>query len=267
MKKHHIEKKYLSIAGFTIECVFYETQYQQVRNLFLSQFKKIYGRLTFLESSKSDFRINIIDNSGMINVKLKDMNFIEYYQVKKNNLSEISTFYSISIFQFSHLVKFILFELLKGNGFYLHGATIIIEKQAVLLLGDSGIGKSTTVSLLRHNSLPFTDDLIVIRKIKKSFYCFQSHFIDKQVWIKKQPQGYPIKTVFFLKQANNTYTRKISSLTSQEEILKHLVSDKDTYYDFAKIVLNFIQSINNRSWYLFSNKNEEKLFVKIKELI
>lgn len=257
-----MRSEYLSIAGFTIELLLHPTEYKQSERLFLSQLFKFYkGFIKKNLNGTVDFTIHIIQEDPTEILKFKNKNYIEYYQTTQNKKS-IKTFYSISLEELSQLLKYIIFHLIQGSGFFIHGSVGIHEQKALLFLGDSGKGKSTVLRLLQKKTTPFADDIFIIRRIHSIYYCFQSPYLDKQTWILKQSNGYEIRKVFLLNQAKTTTIEKKSFDYSNKSILRELVSNSGTIIPFTKTVLSFLKG-NPVVRILHFRKNKKELFEAI----
>ncbi len=169
----------LYIAGYIFQLVFHDTEYRQAQKLFFLQlFKSYKGFILPVTNKKIDFTIHFTQSNQSEVLKFKDKNYIEYYKLtgKRNS---IFAFYSISLEQFSQLIRYILFHLLNTSGFFMHGAVSIKDDGAYLFMGASGQGKSTCIRLLRKRYTPFADDSFIIRKMHGHHYCFQTPFLDK----------------------------------------------------------------------------------------
>ncbi|MEO0185730.1 MAG: hypothetical protein ABIL20_08045, partial [candidate division WOR-3 bacterium] len=61
-------------------------------------------------------------------------------------------------------------------------------------------GKSTAMTLLSKKFLPVASDTVIIKKEKKEFYVYQTPFLEKDDWVKKDKKKYPLGKIFFLKK-------------------------------------------------------------------
>lgn len=254
------KKLYLSIAGFNIELLLHPTDYKQSEKLFLMQLFKVYrGFLIDYPKTDIDFTIHIIKNDHAELLKYKNKNYIEYYKIIKKNANSLITFYSISFEQFTDLLRFVLFRLLRASGFYMHGAGVIFKKKAILFIGASGEGKSTIITLLKDYCKPFADDIFIVRKIKNEFLCFQSHSLDKQIWIKKENKGYIINKVFFIHKSNKTYIKMISQEKAMKLLINNLIPSYDTIKYNIPTLFDFLKFHYERSYLLMFKKNRQQI--------
>lgn len=233
----------LFIAGYTFQLVFHETEYRQAQELFFLQLLKAYkGFMLPTANKKIDFTIHFTQSNQSEVLKFKEKNYIEYYKLTGKNNS-IFTFYSISLEQFTQLIRYILFFLLKkSSGFFLHGAASVKTDKAYLFIGASGKGKSTCIRLLRKIYTPFADDSFIIRKVKNTFYCFQTPFLDKQTWIKKNSRGFLIQKIFILEHSLSTHSELMNSSVAKEIILSEIIANKTNISTSVTALMKFLRS-------------------------
>ncbi|MFZ2205924.1 MAG: hypothetical protein WA061_01335 [Microgenomates group bacterium] len=233
----------LSIAGYIFQLVFHETEYHQAQGLFFLQLLKSYkGFILPTTNKKIDFTIHFIQNNQSEVLKFKEKNYIEYYKLTGKNNS-IFSFYSISLEQFTQLIRYALFYLLdKSSGFFLHGAVSVKNNGAYLFIGPSGRGKSTCIRLLRKAYIPFADDSFIIRKVNSNFYCFQTPFLDKQTWIKKNYCGFPIQKIYILEQSLYTSSELMDSSEAKEIILSELIANQTNISTSLRALMFFLKN-------------------------
>lgn len=111
-------------------------------------------------------------------------------------------------------------ELMRFNGFYLHGSAVALNQQAFIFSANSGTGKSTHAALwLRHfkSESPFiiNDDKPAILLKNGEFYAYGTPFSGKNDLSRNE--GVKIKALCFLQQAN---TDSIEKLNSKQAIIK-----------------------------------------------
>ena len=111
-------------------------------------------------------------------------NYIILYKDSAEN--KIITFPYISMLQFEFILRILLYRfLLTHNGIPLHTSAVAINGKACLFLGRSGSGKSTAMKLLSKKYTPLADDSGIITYENNNFYFYQTPFIEKQWWVKK----------------------------------------------------------------------------------
>jgi hypothetical protein len=213
------EYLYLSIAGFILKIHFKEWDWEFASNILRRAIKKHYkGFILQTERKKIDFQITIVETEKFYFSKRKNGDgFINFFHLGGKR---IITYYQISILQFQIIIRQILLILLsRNNGFILHGSANIISNKASLYLGKSGAGKSTVMKLLKDYFPPTADDTLILRRMNGKWGFFQSPFIEKEHWIKKNKKGYQIKGIFFLKKAK---CYKIVKITNKPYVLKRI---------------------------------------------
>ena len=200
--------------------------------------------------------MHFVQNNETEVLKFKNKNYIEYYKVGKSKKS-IFTFYTISLEQFIQLLRYLLFYLLKRTGFFMHGSVSIHNNKALLFLGPSGKGKSTIIGLLRNKALPFCDDSFIIRKIKSNYYCFQTPFLDKQSWVKKQSKGYLIKNIYILEQSKTVSIENTNQFDAKNILLGELVGNHTNIKHSTYALMKFLKNSKCISWLFFNLDSEE----------
>jgi hypothetical protein len=254
-----VKKTYLSIAGFNFEVVFNETEYLHSKNLFIHDFIRSFKGFICTDTSvEIHFKIYIYQkNEAQIYQNNKE-NFIEFFSTISAR-NELTTYYTISIQQFSLLLRYSLQVLLKDKGFFMHGACSIFDNQATLFLGESGKGKSTILKLTKNFTTPFADDIFIIREIEGHFKCFQSPIFDKQDWIKKQLTGYPIRSIFFLEHSNYFGIEGLKREEILEVGLKQVVYNISTRKFYLDKYFKFIEAVGDKARRLCFRKKEKRI--------
>lgn len=256
---------FLRIVGFTIRLILKPTEYQKAKKLFLLQLHKEYSGFTIKSfSGEPDFTIQVEYNLHYEIIKEKRLNFISYYRLGFNK-KRVITFYTTSLEQLTLLIRYILYRLLEKSGFFMHGSVGIYNDKAMLFIGPSGRGKSTILRILRKDIMPFADDAFAIRRIGGNYYCFQTPSLDKQIWIKKSFQKYPIRALFLLRQSKKTYLNQAGTINSKVSLLEEVVSNASSNISFTKQFLSFIQS-HPSLYTFFFNRNRQQIFEAIKNI-
>jgi len=121
------------------------------------------------------------------------------------------------------LFIYVTFLLAKNAGFLLHASAVIRKGKAYLFVAQGGGGKTTAANLSRRLRV-LDDDVVVVRKVRKSFLAFSPAYLQNQktdrLYVQK---GYPVKAVFFLKKAKEISFVQISKPeVFQETLLYHI---------------------------------------------
>jgi len=112
-------------------------------------------------------------------------------------------------------------QLQKLGYLFLHGASIINQKKmAVLVLGESGAGKTTLISRFP-KALRLSNDTIILKRINRQYYCFYSPF-DKIYLDFKRGKKFLVREIFVLKQAKSD---RIKVLTASQKLRVLLKND------------------------------------------
>lgn len=248
---------YLNIAGFNIQIVLVYTDDQFCFNKFKEEINKyLAGFIT--NKTKPDFIIEVVD-SKITPVLLKNTKlfFINFYRNGFKN--KIITYYQISFFHFQMVLRTVLNQLLVKSGFIIHGSAVSLDKKAIFFLGASGDGKSTAMQLVRRQFPALADDSLIVKKEGADFYFYQTPFIEKNYWIKKDSRRYSISLIFFLKKS---LSFKIEKISNKEKVVKKLVNqfwtESDIKNNQMKNLLKFAER-NNYFYYLYFAKNKNKL--------
>lgn len=153
----------LKIAEFNVLIRFHQREKNSLstlENMIVTQYKPYTAYQNF---QKPHFTIEIVDENitSLDFVRDNTKNLIETYGnfYERKTLTKIMTFHHISLEQFHYLLLHIIERLLfKHNGFLIQGSIIFVEKKAKLLL----------------NLDQSNDRLFIIRKLRKSFFCYLS---------------------------------------------------------------------------------------------
>lgn len=167
----------LSIAGYTIRMHFLPTEWPEKKTLLIGLIEKYFGGFKIHNSKKIDATIIVREISGIPFTSKLKKTYSLYFESKKKNVYE--TYYHISIFELSQLLLIIVITLLANRGFLLHASGVETKKGVNLFMGPSGAGKSTTVKMVGSSFIPFSDDCVIIKKIDKTYVCYQAPWIEK----------------------------------------------------------------------------------------
>lgn len=153
---------------------------------------------------------------------------------RKNLVGEIRQ--GISVSPTYLFLRFIISVYLpRVEGFLMHSTSIAKDGAAYLFFGPPQSGKST-IARLSNNYKVLSDDFSIIRKIGGEFCCFGSpfwgHVEAKGENIREGRQCIPIDGLYFLKQDDETYLRKLDKLNATLKLIQNtLVIAKDRDID------------------------------------
>ncbi len=254
------------MAGFVIKLTFYEPRSNRQINTFPRMIARLLTGFVFLNSKRvtADFHIKFIDHykAHTLMDKKSLITYINFYHQKTNHT--IYTFYHISLRQFQMILNKVMETLLKKkDGFILHASSNIVRDKAFIFTGKSGAGKSTVIKLLKDKFEAFGDDSVIIVREKKEYYAYQTTYIEKESWVKKQSQRYKIGKVYFLKKANEFNIRRcIDKKLVAKKLLEQLKHESVVSTETgAKPLMNFVFNFDN--FYILGFKKEKSGLIKM----
>lgn len=265
MKK---ELVYLKIAGFVIQIRFFLTDENlSYEEGFIDKVKDYYQAFLLNKKQlKSDYIVEVVYEHSfrvIINKSKKDT-FIHFY--KQLNKKRIRTFYHLSGSQLQILIRKITHDLLvEAKGFILHASASRVRRSAVLFLGESGAGKSTTMKILSSKFHPLGDDSIIIKKEKTSFYCYCSSAHERNDWFFKSYEKNKLRAICFIKKSDKT--SKVKIISKQEAIRmmgKQMFSEKEDVSKQMENLVYFVQGFNH-FYNLEISLNQKEELMKLME--
>ena len=177
----------------------------------------------------------------------------------------MTTFYHISNAQLSLVVRSVCQTLLaKNKGLIMHASASLVNDHAYVFMGDSGAGKSTITKLISSSFQPLADDSIILKEhgniLKKEgqYVFYQVPSPEKNAWIIKSSQSYPLGKIFFLHQSKENKIVKIEDPEEvKEKFLKQLHTEEDDVKNQLKTVLG-VAAQKNLFYDLHFNLNDPK---------
>ncbi len=252
---------YLNIAGFNIQINLKKTEFEYFKEIKKEEIKKYWS--SFLVNNKPkkiDFIINFVEKKNIetiYQIKSKK-NFINFYQIKTNKI--INSYYQCGPIQFQIILKQVLSELLNlRQGMTVHCSAVRFENKAYLFLGRPGAGKSTAMSLLSKKFLPLADDSGIIKQEGRNYFFYQTPFLEKNSWIKKNNDKLYLGKIFFLRKKPYFKIEKIENKDYIiERMIKQLFSAKELGKKQMKTLLRFISQFDG-FYFLSFTKDQNKL--------
>jgi hypothetical protein len=124
-------------------------------------------------------------------------------------------------------------NLMNFDGIVLHSSAVVLDGQAYLFSGPSGIGKSTHTSLWckyfkEEHPFILNDDMPIIRFVNNCFYAYGSPWSGKSN--KNVNKKVPIRAIIFLERSNSDWIYLLNRNQSLVYLLEHVIrSDKKDY--------------------------------------
>ena len=208
---------YISIAGYIIQISIYNSNSSDRLE---NDIKDLYQSFIITrKSTKINFFIEIYNKpfnkpikiiSQTVNNRVE--NYLYFFEEYGN---KIKTFYYISINQFVSILIIALQKLLvESQSFMLHASAVSFKNWAIIFTGTSGAGKSTIIKQLENKYRAIADDTIIIKKENNNYYCYQTPFIEKNYWFRKENKRFKIKKLYLLEKVKYYRIKKISNKKS-----------------------------------------------------
>lgn len=255
---------YLSIGGFSVRLVFEWVEFEHRRVSLMNLISKRYsGFLATDQNQKFDYTIRFIFSETLKSLQSTDKRtlFIDLYTIE--NLTTLSTFYHISLYQFDLILTHVLQILLSRNrGFFIHTSAVLANNRVSLFLGKSGDGKSTAAQLLKGKYAVIADDGIILRNQNKNWFVYQTPFLEKNETVQKSAKKYILGNLFFLHKDSSFAVTEVTDKSSVfDGLLGQLYSQIE---DVEQQYKNLIQLVNkNDIFYMLYFKKESKGLEKI----
>ncbi len=259
---------YLNIAAFNIQLTLRPSINKNLVEWQKQQILSSYANFIIKERPKRIHAvINFIDRKDDHSFfhKLGRQYFNKVYEEKSSN--NISVFYIPSYYELQLILKKVLFDLLtKVQGFFIHCSAVEYNNKAIIFVGPSKAGKTTIVKLLKDRYQILADDLGVIREIGKTFYFFQTPFLEKIQLIEKLNQPYAIRGLFFLYKADKIRIRVVKNeATVFKKLIKQIWMKKHPAKSRLKPIIEFASS--QEFFNLFFKKEKKELISALSTLI
>jgi len=255
---------YLNIAGFNIKINLKETEFKYFKEIKIEEIKKYWSSFFINNKPKKiDFTINFVERKNIETIyqTKSKKSFINFYQIKTNNI--INSYYQCGPIQFQIILKQVLSELLNlRQGMTVHCSAVRFENKAYLFLGKPGAGKSTAMSLLSKKFSPLADDSGIIKKEENNYFFYQTPFLEKNSWIKKNNNKLYLGKIFFLRKKPYFKIEKIENKDYViERMTKQLFSEKELGKNQMKTLLRFVSQFNG--FYFLSFAKDQNKLIKL----
>lgn len=141
------------------------------------------------------------------------------------NCSENLFFLYPVIEQVLRKIFYIMF--FKSDGFVLHASATILNNRAFIFSGESGVGKSTVVLILKRENKDakiIADNNVYIKKINNSFFIYPPAFLEwnlsREIAIVSRP--YLIEKLYFLQKNSKYFEEKINFNLAFKKLCYHV---------------------------------------------
>jgi hypothetical protein len=239
--------QYFQIADFLFRLRLFDTERLYVKVKLKREIEYyLHGFILKKPTKRIDFTIDIVwDDVEECIVNNTTSVYIHFFV--RNANTQITSFYRISLFEFQSILLNVLVELLlKNGGVILHASSVLRSGYADVFVGKSGSGKSTITSLLKKKYEILADDVVIIRKINRCVYLFQTPFLQKNLSIKKDKKKYMLGNIFSLIKSPKLTIEKVKNENKAQEIINHSVMRnglKKLYLQQIKVVLKTFNMI------------------------
>jgi hypothetical protein len=259
-----MEKIYLNIAGFKLLFKIHPRDQRFYTEKFIQMLKTDYSGFITKAGKGADFTFDIY-SYGLVVLSGEDLaKKTNSFNVRLFHINEkthtLRTHNPPGNFDFEFMVNMVLnkYLLSSADGFTIHGSGVSYNDKAYIFEGSNGAGKSTTAQLLNGLCNILSDDSILIRKMNKKFYFFQTLQYEKNYNFAKNKKSYPIDKVFFIRKANKCAVKEIKN---KNFILKKMLKQLFTYPDKIKKQFPLIaEFVDKTEFYYLYIKKDEKVF-------
>lgn len=239
---------FLKTAGFVIKIVLEPAEQVFFKKSTIENIQKTWGRSGFLHKSSSkkpDFEIRFASDAKDMGIIEKNEGKDHYYLSLRRNYSsrKAVAYHFTSLPLLTILLKEILSFLLRKDGFLLHASACKDTKSNLkLFLASSGGGKTTTANLLSKGKscTKFSDDIVVVRKMKEKWYYYSPCFVEKDsLPMKKEARS---AEIYFVKKSQEASVAEIKDKKNVlKEILKQIwVNSRKLEKDVLTTAMSFV---------------------------
>jgi hypothetical protein len=205
---------FLEVAGFAIKMVLEPSEQIFFKYKLVEAIQQVWGKGSFLgKTSKTwDFEIRFVSRANQMSIIQRERGKKHYYLTFQRDFTsrKVIAFYHTSLPTFQILLREIMAFLLLRDGFLLHASSCQDEKGNLkVFLAPSGGGKTTIANLLSKTKafVKFSDDILLIRKVKGEWFFFSPPFVEKEMLpTKRKAKNIEI---FFIKKSKSPSKEKL----------------------------------------------------------
>jgi hypothetical protein len=216
---------FLEVAGFAIKMVLEPSEQIFFKHKLIEAIQQVWGKGSFLgKTSKTwDFEIRFVSRANRMRIIQKERGKKHYYLTFQRDFTsrKVIAFYHTSLPAFQMLLREIMAFLLLRDGFLLHASSCQDGKGNLkIFLAPSGGGKTTTANLISKTKtfVKFSDDILLIRKVKGKWLFFSPPFVEKEMLpTKREAKNIEI---FFIKKSKSPSKEK---LDENDKILRFML--------------------------------------------
>lgn len=250
----------LTIAGIHIAIIFHRCDNSYLRHKLFNDIKNQYkGFINFDSNIKPKSKIEIVNKfSQTLNINEKTGEY--FYKFAHKNSKGYTIPYHTGIYQFNYILQsIIVWKLTNIGGFILHASSTLVDNKSILFLGESGMGKSTARKLLSTTYKAFSDEYIIVRKVKSHYLSFQTPFLEKRYKVNKTYMGTEMRAIYFLQRDKKQFINLITDkLLIYELLIKQNVTEQRLINISLRNIHMFVCNFS-RFGYLSFNKNKKSI--------
>jgi len=220
-----VQAFFLRIAGFVVKIVCEPTEQVFFKHKLIEAIQQIWGRGGFLKKASKawDFEIRFVSQAKRMRIIQKDKGKNHYYLTFQRDFASrrVIAFYHTSLLSFQMLLREIAAFLLLKDGFLLHASSCQDGKGNLkIFLAPSGGGKTTIANLISKTKtcMKFSDDILLIRKVKGEWFFFGPPFVEKGMLPTKRKEK--DVEIFFIKKSKKPSKKK---LDRNDKILRFML--------------------------------------------
>lgn len=222
----------------------------------------------FLSDKKPDFNVEVSFNSNLESKSKEtfktvgDKLFLNFGVVKGCIDGEKKLVMALIGGSKQNSIKTLLkscfaFFLNDFDGFFLHAAAAIKDNKCFVFFGKSGSGKTTIAETLRKNSFVLSDEVVAVRKIKDSFYCFGMPFFGaiKKPILNNNTKAL-IDSAYLLKKDKKSFVAELGKADALKEFMAcvmHLSKNSERTKKIFRLCSEFVEKKNCQELHFSKN--------------
>lgn len=223
--KEQAQVFFLKIAGFIVKIVCEPTEQVFFKHKLIEAIQQVWSKGGFLgKTSKTwDFEIRFVSRANRMRIIQKERGKKHYYLTFQRDFTsrKVIAFYHTSLPTFQMLLREIMAFFLLRDGFLLHASSCQDKKGNLkIFLAPSEGGKTTIANLISKTKtfVKFSDDILLIRKVKGEWFFFSPPFVEKEMLpTKRKAKNIEI---FFIKKSKSPSKEK---LDGNDKILRFIL--------------------------------------------